>query len=69
MTRSIFSLRSAGLILGVVVVLALAVGVVAMPTDAHACTEGCVDKEFDPKRGFKCGNGGWAWCQECTFCY
>jgi hypothetical protein len=67
MTRSI--LRSSGWLLGAVVALALVVGVVAMPTDAHACGAGCEDASFNPKDPFSCGGGGAAWCQICTFCY
>ena len=68
-TRSALSLRSGGWLLGAVVALALVVGVVAMPTAADACDQGCVAKSFNPKVGFRCGTGGAVWCEICTFCY
>ena len=47
--------------------LALVVGIVALPTDAFACT--CVDDTYSPWFSIKCGSGGQVWCQICTFCY
>ena len=69
MTRPILALRSRGLLVAAVAVLALVVGVVGMSPDAHACTAGCVDSNYDPDRGYRCGAGGAVWCQICTFCY
>lgn len=69
MTRSTFSLRSAGWILGAVVSLALVVGVVAMPTDAVACTQGCVTRTIHPDWDVCFGSAGSEACLFCTFCY
>ena len=69
MTRSILSLRTTGWILGAVVALALVVGVVAMPSEAVACNERCVDGTFSPWFEIDCSGGGEVWCQICTFCY
>lgn len=69
MTRSVLSLRSTVWLLGAVVALALVVGVVAMPTDAHACTQGCEVKKIHEIWEVCLGNKGDQSCLACTFCY